>query len=619
MLNHLPFNHHPEDAAWIATQLAALPPLTHEVLTQRYEQTFSNTTVRASEGRREANLSLLAAADTLKRVKPHSCRNVSLSDEAIKLKAERLSLLARRSIRAVGKGEDSQSQAYQVACELLENQGLPIGTQNPSGLIARVQDEQFWRRRLTVTQDREEEHFMIASHAVGRGIAAYLSNPLHTRITNRIRNSYQAMERLEAVCEETGERLDMLNILKGSLANPEVRRAELMVRMRGYENYAKSQGHVAVFYTLTCPSKYHAQTLSTGGKAIPNPSYNGTTPRQAQAYLTKLWAKIRASFKYYELSVYGFRIAEPHHDGTPHWHLVLFMPKNDRYEVTRLMREYALMEDGNEKGAFKYRFQAVKIDTNKGSATGYIAKYVSKNIDGFGLDEDFESGKAANESASRVRAWASLWGIRQFQQIGGAPVGVWRELRRIKDEADLEHDLLKAAYQAADRGDWERYLVTQGGACVLRKDQPLKLYTLSRIDKSTGEILTNKYGEVVARVKGISLFQNPTIKTRVYTWRIELKADALTFHDVLKGAEITYKSDLSQTVQASSQASTDSALSSFSSLGSSATPWSTGNNCRNTDWEQENLYEARQERAAIWLYNLDCEESARNTSQSKED
>lgn len=131
---------------------------------------------------------------------------------------------------------------------------------------------------------------------------------------------------------------------------------------------------------------------------------------------------------------YGFRVAEQHHYATPHWHVLLFMPPNDRKEIVSILREHFIAEDraelGHNTGA---RFKAKRFDPKKGSATAYVAKYISKNIDVYALkgERDTETGNPLKETAKFAMAWVSQHNIRQFQPFGLPPVTVWRELRRL--------------------------------------------------------------------------------------------------------------------------------------------------------------------------------------------
>lgn len=78
----------------------------------------------------------------------------------------------------------------------------------------------------------------------------------------------------------------------------------------------------------------------------------------------------------------GFLLVEPHHDRAPHRHLMLFVELEQKMRMVEIMRDYALLEERDEPGAQEARFEAVDIDHYRGSATGYIVKYICKNIDG---------------------------------------------------------------------------------------------------------------------------------------------------------------------------------------------------------------------------------------------
>jgi len=323
--------------------------------------------------------------------------------------------------------------------------------------IRRMICERWWIRRLRRAHGRRCDGAAICAGVVKRGLWLYATQDGVERRKAQRRRNARAIGRAVVTCEASGESLALAEVVEGSNANPEVKRAELMTRIKGCDAVASENGDVCEFWTLTAPSRFHAQRI-VGDRAIINPSFSGATPKEGQKYLSKVWARARAAWKRRGLAVFGLRTAEPHHDATPHWHLICYGPADDLRLARQLLRRYAMQDCGWEDGAKKHRFTWLPLKGGRGGAN-YAAKYVSKNIDGKGLEGDIdqEGQKKISSSVKRVDAWASIWGIRQFQFFGCPAISGWRVLRRFRGPVGVVGSKLEEARRCADDSDFAGY------------------------------------------------------------------------------------------------------------------------------------------------------------------
>jgi hypothetical protein len=386
-----------------------------------------------------------------------------------------------------------------------------------SGCLKRYADNRWWLRKFRKLITQANEKAAIQLNFVNSKRQIYASNiTTKNRISQRLRNDELLSSSF--IINAQGQRYSLKEISDLNVSSPKIRKDELICRARGFENLAKDLGHEALFITLTCPSKYH-RAFSKSGSA--NPKWQGLMPDAANEYLNHQWQKARAEFKRQDITPYGFRVVEPQHDGTPHWHMLFFIEGEKLQALQAIIRHYALEIDGDEKGAAENRCDFKKIDPTKGSATGYILKYIVKNIDGEGIEED----KFGNDSilvAQRIDAWASCWRIRQFQQVGCPSVSIWRELRRLRTTfIDKKDGLLEQARFAADNSDWQGYILAMGGIHTKQKDRPIQLHYDLNINEQTGECLQSYYdGELILKVKGL-WFAGRAVVTRHYQWKVE--------------------------------------------------------------------------------------------------
>lgn len=237
--------------------------------------------------------------------------------------------------------------------------------QAESGLL-RMMAPAWWYTKIKRARDVQREHMAIAVGQVQKAASAYVSRGALNEWTEQKRRNAEFFKKFDLMNQD-GDRVSMADMVYGSVSNPAVRRCELMVRMRGFEDIANETGMAGEFYTITAPSRYHS-VHSKGGFVS---QWNGCNPQDTQRYLCGVWAKARAALSRAGIHVFGFRVVEPHHDGTPHWHMLLFMRPQDVDAVRDILCYHARITDSEELNtphALKARFHVEPIDPEKGSA-----------------------------------------------------------------------------------------------------------------------------------------------------------------------------------------------------------------------------------------------------------
>ncbi len=110
--------------------------------------------------------------------------------------------------------------------------------------VARLQSEKWWLGKIRRIHDCWREHLMIAAGYVSKVASPYCSDPCFKEWIaqkKRILNTFRRWNWKTG----TPASVPLLDKVMGSTSNPKNARAELMVRMRGFEDMAKEMGWLA--------------------------------------------------------------------------------------------------------------------------------------------------------------------------------------------------------------------------------------------------------------------------------------------------------------------------------------------------------------------------------------
>ena len=351
------------------------------------------------------------------------------------------------------------------------------------------------RRVLRRRAATARQHLAALLGTIGAGGAPYADHYAVTCWRER-QAAAEAFGLSRVLLFEDGQQVSLWGVMESSR---KARLAALYAQTLGLDELADRRGLLPVFITMTLPPQHH-----------PNPRHglpyagleweDAPCPGETDAAMGGLWTLLRARLAADDIDLLGLRVVEPHQDGCPHLHALLYF--QDQTQSDRL--DWHLQELCPEpvKGK-RIASKLVTLDRTKAKPATYVMKYLLKCLPAHedaarhadGAITDGDPDHLAHHA--EVQAWASERRLRRFAWLGLHGIRTtWQRIRAMTDD-EIEHapDAMQEAAHAMRTGAWADALEAMG---AIRADGRERV----RLTYATKE---NAYGEDVKRPDGLAM------------------------------------------------------------------------------------------------------------------
>ena len=201
-----------------------------------------------------------------------------------------------------------------------------------------------------------------------------------------------------------------VTILDCKNAADELTDASHFITLEAQEALARRFGLIPFFITLTLPPRFHSASV-THTTEQHDPSL---TPHDQMLFFSQAWRRIFARFAKRGWIPLGAWNPEPHSDGTPHRHAVLFLTM-EQYELLKACLDDEFPQpEGKTDVSYKIdRINESEVGNTVAYIRGYMQKHCKSSKNRKITTEDIgDEEHNTDEALARVNAWKSTYRAR---------------------------------------------------------------------------------------------------------------------------------------------------------------------------------------------------------------